>query len=169
MSDSFGLRHFTLVAALYLAHLLSPFAAQAQTGISFGGAKQDRKQPVTIDADQLDVEQSSNKAVFTGNVIAIQGVLRLEAPFLQVDYDETSKAIALITATGGVKLENGVETATSDHAVYDLKTGLIEITGDVLLNQDTTTIAGPMLIIDVEKGTGLMQGRVKSVFSTVTK
>ena len=88
---------------------------------------------------------------------------------MQVDYDETSKAIALITATGGVKLENGVETATSDHAVYDLKTGLIEMTGDVLLNQDTTTIAGPMLIIDVEKGTGLMQGRVKSVFSTVTK
>jgi lipopolysaccharide export system protein LptA len=43
------------------------------------------------------------------------------------------------------------------------------MTGDVLLNQDTTTIAGPMLIIDVEKGTGLMQGRVKSVFSTVTK
>ena len=66
MSDSFGLRHFALVAALYLAHLLSPFAAQAQTGISFGGAKQDRKQPVTIDADQLDVEQSGNKAVFTG-------------------------------------------------------------------------------------------------------
>ena len=169
MSDSFGLRYFALVVALCLAHLLSPFAAQAQTGISFGGAKQDRKQPVTIDADQLDVEQSSNKTVFIGNVIAIQGVLRLEAPFLQVDYDETSKAIALITATGGVKLENGVETATSDHAVYDLKTGLIEMTGDVLLNQDTTTIAGPMLIIDVEKGTGLMQGRVKSVFSTVTK
>ena len=169
MSDSFGLRYFALVVALCLAHLLSPFAAQAQTGISFGGAKQDRKQPVTIDADQLEVEQSSNKAVFIGNVIAIQGVLRLEAPFLQVDYDETSKAIALITATGGVKLENGIETATSDHAVYDLKTGLIEMTGDVLLNQDTTTIAGPMLIIDVEKGTGLMQGRVKSVFSTVTK
>ena len=169
MSDSFGLRHFALVAALYLANLLSPFAAQAQTGISFGGPKQDRKQPVTIDADQLDVEQSSNKAVFTGNVIAIQGVLRLETPFLQVDYDETSEAIALITATGGVKLKNGVETATSDHAVYDLKTGLIEMTGDVLLNQDTTTITGPMLIIDVEKGTGLMQGRVKSVFSTATK
>ncbi|MFB0993763.1 MAG: LptA/OstA family protein, partial [Paracoccaceae bacterium] len=98
-------------------------------------------------------------------VEAEQGVLKLRAPKILVKSITDSKQISKIIASGGVILESAVETASSDNAIYDMVTGLIEMTGNVILKKGTTTIAGPKFIVDVNNGTGMMQGRVKSVFS----
>ena len=59
---------------------LVPGAAQAQgkkargSGDSaLGGLGGDSKEPIKIDADKLDVLDKENRAVFTGNVVAVPG------------------------------------------------------------------------------------------------
>ena len=95
-----------LLAALFLGWLISlaPAAVQAQAGatVAFGSMKGDPTLPVEITADQLRVNQASGTAIFTGNVIAIQGTMRLTAPEVQVNYAADGKKIARLHATGGV-------------------------------------------------------------------
>ena len=60
-----------LLAALLAAPALAAPAAQKE-GSPFG-AIGGGKEPIKIDADRLDVFDRENKAVFAGNVVAVQG------------------------------------------------------------------------------------------------
>lgn len=157
-----------LLAALFLGWLISlaPAAVQAQAGatVAFGSMKGDPTLPVEITADQLRVNQTSGTAIFTGNVIAIQGTMRLTAPEVQVDYAADGKKIARLHATGGVTLANGGEAAEAQEAVYTIASGEVVMTGDVLLTQGTSAITGKILTVDLATGTGVMEGRVQTVF-----
>jgi lipopolysaccharide export system protein LptA len=159
------------LAALPLAVLLGLGAAAtgagAQTGtasVAFGSLKGDPALPVEVTADQLRVNQADGTALFTGNVLVGQGVLRLSSAELTVEYDEGGKAIRRMHATGGVTLVNGAETAEAQEAVYTLPDGVVVMTGDVLLTQGASAISGSRLTVDLDTGTGVMEGRVTTVF-----
>ena len=157
-----------LLAALLLGWLISlaPAAVQAQAGatVAFGSMKGDPTLPVEVTADQLRVNQGNGTAIFTGNVIVIQGTMRLTAPEVQVDYAADGKKIARMHATGGVTLANGGEAAESQDAVYTIDSGEVVMTGDVLLTQGTSALSGKVLTVDLATGTGVMEGRVQTVF-----
>jgi lipopolysaccharide export system protein LptA len=157
-----------LLAALLFGWLISlaPTAANAQAGatVAFGSMKGDPTLPVEITADQLRVNQASGIAIFTGNVIAIQGTMRLTAPEVQVDYAADGQKIARLHATGGVTLANGGEAAEAQEAVYTIASGEVVMTGDVLLTQGTSALSGKVLTVDLATGTGVMEGRVQTVF-----
>ncbi len=89
-------------------------ASFAQTNgatVAFGSMKGDPTLPVEVTADQLQVNQADGTAVFTGNVVVIQGAMRLTAPLVKVNYAEDQKAIERLDASGGVTLVNGGEAA----------------------------------------------------------
>ncbi len=164
-------RLLSALAAPALAALLglavAPPQAWAQAGsapVAFGSLKGDPTLPVEVTADQLRVNQADGTALFTGNVVAGQGVLRLSSAELTVDYDAEGKAITRMHATGGVTMVTGAETAEGDEAVYTLADGIVIMTGDVLLTQGSSAIAGSRLTVDLNAGTGLMEGRVTTVF-----
>ncbi len=158
--------HF--LAALLLGWLigLAPAGVQAQAGttVAFGSLKGDPTQPVEVTGDRLDVSQASGTAVFLGNVIVIQGAMRLTAPEVQVDYAPDGKSIERVHATGGVTLANGGEAAESQDAVYTIASGEVVMTGEVLLTQGTSALSGQVLTVDLATGTGVMEGRVQMVF-----
>ncbi len=64
---------------------------------------------------------------------------------------------------GGVTLTSPTEAAEGREAVYTVTSGEVVMTGDVLLTQGGSTIAGQKLIVDLDTGTGRMDGRVKTV------
>lgn len=141
--------------------------AQAQTTgaqVAFGSFKGDPTLPVEVTADQLQVDQTDGTAIFTGNVIVIQGEMRLTAPRVKVDYAQDRKAIARLDASGGVTLVNGGEAAESETAIYTIETGEVVMTGNVLVTQGTSALSGNQLTVDLTSGTGVMQGRVQTVF-----
>ena len=158
--------HF--LAALFLGCLicLAPAAvqAQAEATVAFGSMKGDPTLPVEVTADQLRVNQATGIAIFSGSVIVIQGTMRLTAPEVQVDYAADGKKIARLHATGGVTLANGGEAAEAQEAVYTIDSGQVVMTGDVLLTQGTSAISGKLLTVDLATGTGVMEGRVQTVF-----
>lgn len=153
------------VLALWLA--AAPALAQG-TQVAFGGVKQDPTLPVEVTADSLQVNQSDGTAVFTGNVLAVQGEMRLTAAKVRVEYAEGGGAIERLHATGGVTLVNATDAAESAEAVYTLASGNVVMTGNVLLTQGPNAIAGEKLVLDLTNGTGVMEGRVKTVFQPGT-
>lgn len=158
------LRTTGLLAFLIGFAALAPAAHSQGAAVSFGGIRSDTSQPVEVTSDQLAVNQTDGTAIFTGNVVVIQGDLRMAAETVRVEYakDDTSK-VERILASGGVTLASATEAAEGNEAVYSVASGEIVMTGDVLLTQNGGTIAGQKLIVDLETGTGRMDGRVKTV------
>ncbi len=176
-------RGFQLIAQASLAALLTAAlavgTATAQEKGPFGGFKHDSTAAIEIVADALEVRQAENLAIFTGEVVAGQGTLRLTADKLTVTYatekiDTTSTtdtgAIQHMRADGKVFLSNGAETAQGAWAEYDVASGMIRMGGDVVLTQGDNAISGESLVIDLNAGTGRIEGgRVKSVFAPAAK
>ncbi len=158
---TFPFRALVLAAALgAVAHLAS---AQDAT-VAFGGLKQDTTLPVEVQADQLAVNNADGTAVFSGNVLVGQGEMRLGAGEVRVKYSPDGKAIEQLVATGGVTISNLADAAEAREAVYSIDTGIIVMSGDVLLTQGASAIAGQKLTIDLKAGTGIMEGRVSTTF-----
>lgn len=139
-------------------------AAQQQAEVAFGGLKQDTALPVEVQADKLTVSQTDGMAIFSGNVLVGQGDMRLAAAEVRVEYAADGKAIAKLHATGGVTLANKTDAAEAKDAVYTIATGTVVMTGDVLLTQGKSAISGQKLVMDLKAGTGVMEGRVSTVF-----
>ena len=157
---------FSPVFAL-LALLATPVAAQQ---VAFGGIKADARAPVEVTADSLNVNQADGTAVFTGNVLVVQGGLRMQAATIRVGYapDDRTK-IQTMTATGGVTLVSPTEAAESKEAVYDVAGGSVVMTGDVLLKQGQNVMSGQKLSVNLRSGTGQMDGRVRTILQPGTQ
>jgi lipopolysaccharide export system protein LptA len=154
-------RRFALLLSAFL-----PLAAWAQDAqVAFGGLRQDTTLPVEVKAESLTVNQTDGSATFTGNVLVGQGEMRLAAQTVRVEYAADGKSIAKLHATGGVTLASPTDAAESNEAVYAVDAGTVLMTGNVLLTQGASAIAGQKLLIDLKAGTGRMEGGVSTVFS----
>lgn len=158
------LQAFRVTTVLALLSL-SPATGLAQgASVAFGGLKQDTSLPVEVSADQLAVNQADGTAVFTGNVLVGQGAMRLSAGRVKVDYTADGTGISKLFASEGVTLINATDAAESREAVYTIDTGNVVMTGDVLLTQGGNALSGQKLVINLKAGTGVMEGRVQTVF-----
>lgn len=132
--------------------------------VAFGGIRADTSLPVEVTADQLSINQTDGTAIFAGNVVVIQGDMKLAADRVDVAYSgEDRTRIERLHASGSVVLVSGSDAAEAEDAVYTIETGAVEMTGNVLLTQGANTIAGQKLVVDLASGTGRMEGRVKTV------
>jgi len=153
----------SLALTAILAALAGPGAAQ-EAKVAFGGLAQDTSLPVEVQADTLSVNNADGTAVFSGNVLVGQGEMRLAAAKVTVEYDKDGKAIARLHATGGVTIANLADAAEAKEALYTIDSGVIVLTGDVLLTQGASALSGEKLTIQLKDGTGVMEGRVSTVF-----
>ena len=154
------LRQIAFCASLFLA--VAP-VGHAQTNVDLGGITVDTSAAIEVTADSLSVDQASGKAVFDGNVIIIQGDLRLTAARVEVIYGNDTSQIARLIASGGVTFVTAEEAAEAQDADYDITTGLLVLRGDVLLTQGPSAISAGEMIINVTDGTASMEGRVRTV------
>ena len=152
-----------LSSVLCLGLMLAALPATAQQ-VAFGGLRADTRAPVEIVSDTLSVDQETGLAVFSGNVRAKQGDMRMSSAQLTVEYmGEDRSKIHFLRAAGDVILVSPTEQAQSDDAVYDVTTGQMVMTGNVLLTQGGSVLAGTQLDVDLKTGTGQMQGRVRTI------
>lgn len=157
-----------LPATLALWALIAPASLSAQGApISFSGVKVDTAQPIEVTSDQLSVNQTDGVAIFTGNVIVIQGEMRLTAPEVRVNYVQGAAGkIERINALGGVTLVSTNEAVEGREAVYTVVDDTVIFTGEVLMTQTGNTVAGDKLTVNLKAGTGRMEGRVRTVLQT---
>lgn len=157
-------RLLTVIACVALA-LSGGLATAQETGVSFGGLQADTTLPVEVKADTLAVDQANGAASFTGNVLVVQGAMRLSADEVRVEYAAEGGKIERLHATGHVLLVNATDAAEADQAVYTIDSGEVIMTGSVLLTQGPAAIRGQRLVIDLKSGTGRMEGGVTTTFT----
>ena len=148
-------------------------AAAAPRG-PFAGFRHDSSAPIEVTSEALEVRQDEEIAIFTGDVVAGQGTLRLTADKVTVSYDgdengDPTGEITHLVAEGNVLLSNGAEVAEGARAEYDVTQGIMRMSGDVLLTQGENAISGQSLVINLAAGTGRVEAgageRVRSVFT----
>ncbi len=145
-----------------------PLQAQSISG-AFGNNKRDAAAPVRIEANMLEVLQRKKQAIFTGNVIATRGTVRLRSSRLVVHYIErragTSKSKTEITrldATGNVVVTNGNKRATGQWAKLFMRTGKVTMGDQVVLTENKNIIRGSKLELDLKTGKSRMLGSNRS-------
>ena len=153
-----------LVPFLVLAFATSLAAQGAQ--VAFGAIQQNDGLPVEVTADSLSIDQNAGTAIFTENVIIIQGEMRLSADKVLVVYDTQVQGIDRIEATGNVILISGEDAAESERADYNVDDGTIEMSGNVLVAQGPSALTADRMTVRLADGTAQMSGRVKTVLQT---
>jgi lipopolysaccharide export system protein LptA len=155
-----------LIAAAIVA--VSASGAISQTAqVPFGGFLHDTSLPVEISADQLVVDQSDGSATFTGNVLIGQGDMRLSAGKVRVEYSTSDSGapggISRLLASGGVTLVSGSDAAEAREAEYSIDSGIIVLTGDVILTQGLNALSADRMSVDLNTGVATLEGRVRTI------
>ena len=152
------------------------------------------KEPISIEADKLVYFDKEQKAIYSGNVVAIQGDTRLTCSIMTVHMTKTAAAGASVAGAPAVKVADAApapsaesssvshldcagpvtvlsktQTATGDSAVYDKPQNKIWILGHVTLSDRGNVTKGDKLTYDLTSGqatvdTGGTSGRVKGLF-----
>ena len=126
--------------------------------------------PVDVTSERIEVQERSDRAVFTGNVHVTQADLTLDTERLTVAYS-TAQAnnnvqINRLDAAGGVVVHDPSETAKGDFGIYDLDKKLITLIGNVELTRDNNRVNGARLVIDLNSGRAVVDGGPAGVNST---
>lgn len=146
----------------------SAIAGFALTLLGFGGMQlnaqafsgHDSNAPVQFDAGDINVEDRQDRVVLVGGVTVVQAGLRVRSQRMLVDYsDQGDFSISRITATGGVNVSRGNESARGDVAVYDLERRLITMAGNVELRRNGDSLSGGRLTIDLASGRASVDGK----------
>lgn len=143
--------------------------------------------PIQIEADRLDFLDREGKAIYLGNVDAVQGDARIRAEKLTIFFEQkadggASSATGLggsvgevrsLLAEGTVYYMTPTENAKGDRGVYDYAANTITLTGNVIVTRGENVIAGDTLVIDVDSGKSTVSAnskkkgeRVKTVLIT---
>jgi lipopolysaccharide export system protein LptA len=152
---------FVLLCFLLVTGAVSATAQQAQ--LAFGSVKTDPSLPVEVTSETLNVNQEDGSAEFVGNVIVIQGEMRLTAERVLVIYNQDRSAIDRMEATENVVLVSPPDAAEGDWAEYTIDSGVIVMKGNVLLTQGPSIISGDQMNANLTTGTATMTGRVKTI------
>jgi lipopolysaccharide export system protein LptA len=131
--------------------------------------KDDRAQPVTVDADKMERFGKEGLVVFTGNVVARQNNSVQYAERMEVYLDETGDKILRTVSTGAVRIiTRDCRTGTARRAeYYDLEQRVVLI-GNARVWQEDNVVSGDTITIFLSQDRSVVQGgkdeRVKAVF-----
>lgn len=130
------------------------------------------QQPVQITADLFTVDEKTQEAVFTGNVVVVHPSVKVWADKVVAIYGDAGPSdIESFAASGSVKLETSEQTATGDRAVFNPGDQLLRLSGNVkVINAGGTIDAGELVVnlatnvsTFTSSGSG---GRVTGVFTS---
>lgn len=144
---------------------VSAVSAQG-TQVAFGTVQDNSGLPVEVTSENLSVDENTGIAIFTNNVVAIQGEMRLSSDRLDVFYNNEAQAVERFEATGNVILISGPDAAEAEWAEYIVGDGRIVMKENVLVSQGPSTITSDEMVVFVDDGTAQMTGNVKTVFQT---
>lgn len=159
----------SVLVALFLAVPVQ-LAAQQDVRIRFGDSLRLDGSGLDVTADTLEVDQDSGSSVFAGNVLAVQGGMRIAAQSLRIEYEPGARAgtqrVSRLVASGGVTMVTEGEAIEAREAVYSLSAQSLEMTGDVIFVQGSNLLSGQRFVADLRSGSGRMIGRVRTIIGT---
>ncbi len=148
-------------------------AASAITvALMMGGLQQswalesDRNQPADIEADDTNIDFKTGQRVFTGNVIVVQGTLRIKADKVVANYKDGQLINA--TATGNLARFKSRPDGKPDDVegmgkkiFVNQQKNTLTLTSNALLKQGTNTARGQEIVYNMANDTLKIKGGSK--------
>jgi lipopolysaccharide export system protein LptA len=180
-------------SSLSLAQTPAPTTTENQPTNAFQGFTRNRKDPVNIEANSLEVRDKEKIAFFKGNVVVVQGDTTMRCRELEVHYEgnalgadprqkvpatknqqkssESAQRIKRLIAIGGVIVIAKDQKAVGDKGTFDMATNIVVLDGNVVVTQGQNVMNGDKLTVNLTSGTSKLDGvkqqgtpRVKGVF-----
>lgn len=122
--------------------------------------KHDSNAPVDFAADRIELQDRADRAVLTGNVDVKQGDMRLRSARLTIAYTSAAQTeVTRMDASGGVVLTTSTENARSQYAIYDLRTRLVTMIGNVVISRaGKGETRGNRLVLNLNSGAASLDG-----------
>jgi lipopolysaccharide export system protein LptA len=188
----------TMAAALLCSSGAGATAAEKPSGPNDSAAifpGTSSKEPISIDADKLVYYDKEHKAIYSGNVVVIQGDTKMTCSAMTVflDHGPTQGAatqsksaappatndqstptadsgVKHLDATGPVTVVSKTQVATGDTGSYDKAQDKVWLIGHVTLSDGQNVTKGDKLTYDLKSGlatvdTSAKSGRVHGQFT----
>ncbi len=138
------------------------------------------KEPISIDADKLVYYDKEHKAVYSGNVVIIQGDTKMTCSTMTVLLDRaptagaapqasngqssqaTDSGVKHLDATGPVTVISKTQVATGDSGSYDKAEDKVWLTGHVTLSDGQNVTKGDKLTYDLKNGEAIVDTSAKT-------
>jgi lipopolysaccharide export system protein LptA len=152
------------------------------------GFSQNRDEPIHINSRRLEVQDKKKVATFVGDVHLTQGDTTLTCQTLIVYYEQNAASgkdpgvvqaqsgpaggqqqIRRLIAKGDVVVMQKDQTATGNQGVFEMKTNIVTLEGNVVVTQGPNVVRGDRLVVDLTSGLSRVQsahgnGRVEGLF-----
>jgi lipopolysaccharide export system protein LptA len=136
-------------------------------------------EPINISADKLDYFDKAQKAVYSGDVVVIQGDSRLKAAALTIYFDNkqgdakaasgpgigSNSGVRRMEGKGPIVITNKDQVGAGDSLLYDKARDKFYLVGHVALSQGQNVTRGDKLDYDLSTGRAVVtsRGRVHSL------
>ncbi len=152
-----------------LAFLCRPVVAANAPGAAKEDAKKDekksppafefnRKDPIYITADWMEVDQNQNTITYKGRVVTIQNDMTMRSETLTAYYDPEMKQMKQIIAEGKVNATQGNRVATANKLVFDDQSKTVTLTGSPVMRQGNNQVSGVKVVYYMEKDKAIAEG-----------
>ncbi len=167
-----------------------PAAQKPARSDPFGNFGGNSKEPIRIDANKLEVFEKEQRAVYSGDVVAVRGTTITRATQMTIYYDNKKNtaqpagavrtaeasanpagqdgALKRIEFKGPVSVVNGTQTATSNELIYDAIGKKVILKGNAVVTDGPNVQRGELMTYDTEASTAIITnpgGRVQGVFT----
>lgn len=174
-----------LLAGICAASAQTPVAKRAPAGQgTFGSGS---KEPISVEADHLEVFDKEKRAVYSGNVVVVQGESTMKSGKMIVYYANEGQdgassqpaqnaapalgngnSLRRLETFDGTTIVSKDQIAVGNQGVYDKESNRMVLTGNVALTQNGNVTKGEKLVYDLTTGVAVVEaapnsGRVKSL------
>jgi lipopolysaccharide export system protein LptA len=148
--------------------LLAVFIVGPVRGASMGAGKSksddsvfefNKKDPIYITSDWMEVDQKKNTITYKGRVVTIQSEMTMRSEILTAVYDPEMKQMKQIIAEGKVNAVQGNRVATGEKAIFDEKAKTVTLTGNPVMRQGNSQVTGSRIIYYIEQDRAVAEGK----------
>lgn len=129
------------------------------------------KEPIVIDANQLDFDYQKNRVTYRGKVHAVQGDLAIDSDTLTITLDRADQqkqpVMREVIAQGNVVITQNNRTATGETAVYSSQQRQMVLLGDPVLRDGPNEVKGDRIVVYLDEGRSVVESSPKKRVSAV--
>src|SRR2546427_7139904 len=132
--------------------------AKEETKKGASGFEINKKDPIYITSDWMEVDQKKNTITYKGRVVTVQADMTMRSDTLTAYYDGDMKQMKQIIAEGKVNATQGSRIATGEKAVFDDSAKTVTLTGNPVMRQGNSQVKGSRVIYFVEQDRATAEG-----------
>ena len=111
---------------------------------------------IKIVSDKLEIIRAENISIFSGNVYAVEGNLKIWSEELIMTSSKDENKVKEINAHGNVKIAREGLSINGNRARYDPIKNKLSVFGKVEVLQNQNTILCDKIIVDLENSSSIM-------------